>query len=272
MEHSNKILIDDLSTICNGQLQFIRAFDLHCLANDVAWTIRGDFVRYFIGDNSVTNDNIEIYVNALGSDCSMSKLIKDLQVSGLISKILSCVDNVYVCEVLTIYTNQIVKSMITLSVNKYVDATTSLDQMLLCREGLFVSMVAPGGDELNLHNGISVLERLIDIKTKTVKLTKTYLNLPENSFVRAGNASLMKRQDELISSGFNVQGKRIVVTSQGTFECPICMEQKTHFTTLKCKHSFCLKCLASHLELDTGNNSKCPLCRSKIILKLATSL
>jgi hypothetical protein len=272
MDNSNQTPGDGLSTIYHGQLQFLRAFDLHCFANDVTWTIRGDFVRYFLGDDSVSNDNIEIYVNALAPDSSLSKLFQDLQVSGLISKILSSVDDVHVCEVSTIYDNFIVKNTITLCINKYPDVTTSFDQMLLCREGLFVSKVALGVDELNLHNGISVLERLIDIKTKTVNLTKQYINLPGNSFVRFGNANLMKRQEKLINAGFKVQGKRILLTSQTPFECPICMDQKTHFTTLKCKHSFCLNCLASHLELDNGNNNKCPMCRSDIMLKLTNSL
>jgi len=260
----------NLSNILYGQLQFIRAFDLHCCANDVVWGIRGDFARYLLGDETSNNDNIEIFLTTISPDFFVDNFLTSLRVTGLVSKILSNENDVVLCEVSTIYNMHIVKSIVTLCFNKHLDTTTSFDQLLLCKEGLFVSGVSTNNiDELNLHNGISLIERLMDMKAKNVKLTKSYLNLPENTFVRFGNARLMKNQNKLIETGFNVHGSRVLVVSQSdSFECPICMEPKKHFTMLKCKHSFCLGCLASHIELDNSNNSKCPLCRAKIILKL----
>ncbi|KAL3891424.1 hypothetical protein ACJMK2_003686 [Sinanodonta woodiana] len=49
--------------------------------------------------------------------------------------------------------------------------------------------------------------------------------------------------------------------------CPICLEQFNIPRQLPCAHSFCEKCLQSHITTQAGkitelSNIKCPVCRN----------
>ncbi len=50
-------------------------------------------------------------------------------------------------------------------------------------------------------------------------------------------------------------------------DCPICLEKLTNNNTVKtsCNHYFCINCI--NRQLDTNNNLKCSLCRSKLDVK-----
>ncbi len=57
-------------------------------------------------------------------------------------------------------------------------------------------------------------------------------------------------------------------TSMSTFNCPICLEDgvekwKGH-SLIRCRHQFCLPCLANHIKLSPTTKVKCPCCPIKM--------
>lgn len=46
-------------------------------------------------------------------------------------------------------------------------------------------------------------------------------------------------------------------------ECPICIDNINNMITLPCNHSFCSKCINSHIDISGTYFFNCPLCRKQ---------
>lgn len=120
-------------------------------------------------------------------------------------------------------------------------------------------------DKLNQFNGISLMERIINLKQNNqISQLQEYDN-HSGWFSQAHNANLLKRTEQLTSEGFNLKGdiaKFIYDCTEGM--CPICQDECDKYVLLECTHAFCIKCITNHMILSV-NGAKCPMCRSRIM-------
>jgi hypothetical protein len=151
------------------------------------------------------------------------------------------------------------------------DHYSSIDSLTLTPTGLTLSKRDAFIDENNLNNGIALFERLMEVHTKQIHLVKSYFNASNNHHVRVSNATLIREQHKLLMEGFTFLGPCSALQTKfgHTEDCPICLTRENKiFTTISCSHTFCVCCLASHMEKKGDNHGKCPLCRTEIVLIL----
>jgi len=252
-----------------SRLQFLRALDVHCSANHVNWNLFGKFLRdFFRGDNiEFLKVDMEIYLRC-DYGISFCKFIKSMQITGLINNIKGY-DTHYNATAAVTLNNVAHTFPVIFYMNRLPDCTIAFDNLALTSAGLCTLRTDSRHDELNLNTGIAVFERLIDTRCKNAKLTKRFFNLPDNVYIRYDNAQLIKLHSSLIEDGYKIIGSNTLNIRHDTaFECPICFENKSFYTILKCEHSFCLSCIANHFEHDGDNHGKCPLCRRSALLEL----
>jgi len=254
-----------------SRLQFLRALDVHCSANNVTWNLFGRFLRDFIGgyNTDYLSVDMELYLASDHYNICFSKFIKSMQITGLISNTRSY-DSQYTATAVITLNNKAYTFKVIFYCNRMPDCTIAFDNLALTSAGLCVLRTDSKYDELNLNSGIAVFERIIDTRCKIAKITKRFFNLPDNTYIRYDNAQLIKLYSSLIENEYKITGSNILNVSQDTtFECPICFENKPYSTTLKCQHTFCLMCIAKHLEHNGDNHGKCPLCRRSALLDIS---
>jgi hypothetical protein len=259
--------------ILDGKLQFIRSLELCCRQHNVIWNISGDFIKELIGDkHGDGSGNMEIYL--FSSSGRNKDIVKDLQILNIVKDVMYHNNHInpkhYSARVEFIYSNeQKFVFPVLFYLDGYNDAVSSNDQLVLSAHGLSVLILDSNVDYINQTNGIAMLQRIIDMKMKRINLLQSYFNIPGNLVVRRKNAELMLAQNEYINDGYSVYGNNVLdVQKRSIIECPICYECSQNTTTLECGHAFCLKCLASHMNTNELNASTCPMCRSRIVLKI----
>lgn len=257
--------------ILDGKLQFIRTLEICCHQHNVIWNISGDFIKEILGKEGGDNDKyMEIYL--FSSNGRNKDVIKDLQILNIVKDMEYHNKNPkhYSARVEFIYSNeQKLSFSVLFYLDGYNDAVGSNDQIILSAHGLSIIMLDSNIDYVNQTTGIAMLQRIIDIKMNRVNLLQSYYNIPGNSVVRKKNAELMLVQNKYINNNYSVSGNSVLDVQKGSIiECPICYESNKNTTTLDCGHTFCLKCLASHMNTNELNASMCPMCRSRIVLKI----
>lgn len=257
--------------ILDGKLQFIRTLEICCHQHNVIWNISGDFIKEILGKEGGDND-MEIYL--FSSNGRNKDVVKDLQILNIVKDVVYHNDNInakhYSARVEFIYSNeQKLSFSVLFYLDGYNDAVSSNDQLILSAHGLSMLMLDSNMDYINQTTGIAMLQRMIDIKMNRVNLLQSYYNIPGNAVVRKKNAELMLVQNKYINDNYSVFGNNVLdVQKRSILECPICYECSQNTTTLECGHAFCLKCLASHMNTNESNASTCPMCRTRIVLKI----
>jgi hypothetical protein len=256
------------STLARAQLQFVRILDTFCSKEDVLWNISGKFVKEILtSHNEYANLEVNLYSKEPGS---ANKIIRDLQVIKVIKRVrgklepnlshYSCA--VEILEGITIHSFDVIV---------YIDysrtLTSSFDNIVLSPSGLILNSLDPKHDQYNVTTGIALLERLVDLRLKEVRLSGSYLNVNMNINVRKRNARLMRTHESFLNEGFTILGDDILKISKMEEECPICYDKDLNCTQLKCGHTFCVQCLATHMSKNETHSSTCPLCRGLIVLE-----
>ncbi|NBU34191.1 hypothetical protein EB118_08825 [bacterium] len=128
----------------------------------------------------------------------------------------------------------------------------TMDAIALTSSGLILLEKEPLFDYLNANHGIALMDRLVDLSEKSINLLKPLI-------AQRGSAETLRFVGDILAESLDVKG---IMHTSDSRECPVCMENN-RLLTLRCKHSFCGGCLASHIECE---HAKCPLCRAVIKL------
>lgn len=247
-----------------AKLQFIRIVDIFCNSKDILWNIGGSFIRNVLSQGN-NNEELEIYLYS--KEQSLAKVIlAELKIINIIKTTNTHTSSKISCGIEILHDDIVYTFDVIFFIDCSKRQTTSFDDIVLTSAGLTINSLNPKHDECNLNAGIAILDRLIDIKSKTFKLSGTYLNMNFNINVRKKNAKLMRTQDAFINEGYTIMGDQNLKIFKSNDECPICYESSLNFTTLKCGHTFCVQCLASHMDKTETHSSSCPMCRALIIL------
>lgn len=248
-----------------ARIQFIRILDRVAEARKVTWKIVGDYAK------QVAIGGYPGLVNRLDFVLTSNKqyanggvdLIRDLYIMGFVvewnKEVEYSYTKVWILEHgfdCVFYENK----------PNFVFAS---DQISLSTAG--ISLIHMDAfDILNMNKGISLMERLAGLRSRTETLVMPLHNIPENAKIRNKNASIIKRMNTALRSGYNIKGDSTLVMDKITdmATCPICFENDRFTTTLECNHTFCLECLASHMERIGDCHSKCPMCRRPLMLNL----
>jgi hypothetical protein len=256
------------STFIRAQLQFVRILDRFCSNKDVLWNISGSFVRSILTttNNDYVNLEVHLYSKEPGS---ANDVLKDLKIVKIIKQMRGKLDlnprhytcSIEILEGTTIHTFDV---MFHIDVSR--TQMSSFDNIVLSPVGLVLNSLDPKHDELNVTTGIALLSRLVDLKMKEIRLSGSYYNVNMNINIRKRNAQLMRAQDSFLNEGFTILGDYVLKISKLEEECPICYEKELNCTKLKCGHTFCVQCLATHMSKIEMHSSTCPLCRGLIVL------
>lgn len=254
--------------ILNAKLQFLRTLEVCCKQQRVIWNIAGSFVKNILGDSDY-NDTMDVFlISPINSNNNVTKsVLNDLEILQVIKKIKYNAECTHAKCVIDIC---LTEKLFTFKVMFHIDCppsfSTSTDQLILSNNGLSVSSFFSSYDAINQTGGIAMLQRLIEIRKKEITLFGNYYNIPSNLTIRIKNAHLMKSQKYYMQSGYTIKGQNILAMSKVSDECPVCYEPNKISTNLLCGHTFCVSCIASHIEQDNTSSSHCPLCRDPIRL------
>ena len=243
-----------------ARIQFIRILDRIAEARKVTWKILGDYAKQVaLGGNPGSVSRLEFLLTSN----KPYDLVIDLYVMGFVKKLEKELDywwtevEIYGCSFECIFYEH---------KNNYVFAS---DQISLSASGIsLIQMDAL--DVINMNKGIGLIDRLSGLRSKVETLIMPIYNVPENIHVRGNNASIIRRLNTAVKNGYKIKGDSTLVIEKLSLmtPCPVCFENDRFTTKLQCNHTFCLECLASHMERVGDCHGKCPLCRRTLMLTL----
>lgn len=263
-----------------ARIHFMRVFDTFCTSKGLTWTLYGDFLRHFLSGiptkESVMTFNIKctdfrgVPVSS-GQICErLHNVIKTMELIGMVGKKTVIVDTTLVCDIQIMTNDQITVGFpIFLYCGSSYPKMFSCDSLGLTSSGLIVTQ-HPDIDYFNNSVGVALLQRLFELKTKTTIPLESYVNEPEDRNIRLHNVSLIGRENALLKEGFSIAGPHLHMeeTPNDNDVCPICLDDESKQTKLHCGHTICLTCVSRHMQRRGSNHSKCPFCRSPIMLTI----
>ena len=261
-----------------ARMHFMRIFDTFCNQNSLTWTLYGDFLRHLLSGMSTKDTTMTFAmkgVNFRGIPLSneqvilqTNEVIKLLQMIGMVRQKTHISDATMIFDVEVLNSD---KSLARFPVFIYCGTTVykpfSCDSIGLTPAGLIVNK-HPDIDYFNNSFGVALLQRLFELRQKCVKPLKSYVNEPGNRNSRLENVSIMYKENTLLKEGFSIDGPRLLIEQNANNDvCAICFEESRQ-TKLQCGHLICLDCLSKHMQRRGDSHSKCPLCRSPIMLSI----
>lgn len=137
------------------------------------------------------------------------------------------------------------------------EAGFSCDDLALTQTGITLLNRHKELDAANCSMGIALMQRLGELRRRELRPLAKFDKVGVNA------AKLLMREDGLRQDGFAIVGDGPHVTMSQE-PCPICLEQNRRHVTLACRHSFCMRCIASHMQIPEPRHVQCPLCRQEI--------
>ena len=151
---------------------------------------------------------------------------------------------------------------------------TLQDKLYKSEENLNFEIDKLKSNEMKLNNFITFLESLSSLEYSEIKPVIDNINILSTklsnleSFKKAKKDYATERKNILKYIYLLRKVNKMNVTNM----CVVCMDdQVTHFIN-PCGHTFCKKCLETHLEIDDINNTdtisndkKCPVCRKYVL-------
>jgi len=282
-----------------ARVHFMKVFGILADHHGLQWSIVGGFLRRLFSNAPIAG-NLDILLTNRSTSAAISsgtalhsllsvnahfqKVIKELEIIGFLKDVRGssatgytgtvavCVgDDADPAAIREVAFELVVK----LSSLAQYTPQCSADSLSLSSTGL-ISTSIESIDRLNPSPGITILERLVDLRLKTVSLCGTYYNNGvADAQGRKANSQLMLKEHKLWLEGFQVTGNTIVrphaaTTIDPNDSCPICFEKTSPLVEIQCKHAFCIPCLAKHMSLRGESHGRCPLCRAEISLGTGT--
>ena len=266
-----------------ARTHFMRIFDTFCSQHGLTWTLYGDFLRHLLSGMPTKETTMTFAIKGrnfrgipLCSEQLIQKLndvIKLLEMIGMVRSKTQISDATRIFDVeITNSDQSIARFPVFLYCGSTLYQPFSCDSIGLTPAGLIVSK-HPDIDYFNNSFGVALLQRLFELKQKCVMPLKQYTNEPANRNSRLQNVSIMYKENTLLKEGFSINGPHLHI-EQNTDEnvsssdvCAICFEESLQ-TKLQCGHLICLDCLSKHMQMCGDSHSKCPLCRSPIMLSI----
>jgi hypothetical protein len=282
-----------------ARIQFIRSLALLCKNHGVEWTIVGGFLRRMLSGARITGSNLDILISspshaaanhhnmmishALEFNSRVQAVFLDLEVLGVISgPFIKLPERPYswTCEAVMYFETrfEVIVDAFPAGINNTFSPLFSSDNLSLTPAALELSALPlsqTNVDRVNTCPGISLLDRLAELRCGNVRMTARYYNqeeyidretgenFPDNPYLRRQNAHLMLREHSLFQQGLNVVG---ALQRAPPSACPVCLEAKEDLVELECRHAFCIPCLAGHISGNGDARGRCPLCRRRVQL------
>jgi hypothetical protein len=248
-----------------ARIQFIRILDRVAEARKVTWKIVGDYAKQVaLGGNPGLVSQLEIVLTPNKQYTQGGgELIRDLYIMGFVTQWNQELE--YSNTKVEIFGHNF-ECVFYEHKHSYVFAS---DQISLSTGGISVVQM-DAFDFLNMNKGISLIERLSGLRSRIETQIIPLHNMPENVTIRGKNALIIRRVNNALRNSYTIKGDSTLaidkITDMST--CPVCFENDRFTTTLECSHTFCLECLASHMERSGDCHGKCPMCRRPLMLKI----
>lgn len=260
-------------------LQFMRVLSIQCKHVGLKWQLIGACVRAIVCQRKeVPSLDIVLTHKRKPSFQAIRSLVYELEVMGYISKADAGATTTPLNATVTMAVGTTTKSfdVVFHCGPIYHDGVLESASMLqfscdfLCIDdnGIGVIERDPINDHYNPCAGLSVLERYAELQQNSTKMTGKYVFKMPLGVIRTHNAMLLRRQAELEISGIRVIGGVKMHGPQGDDGCPVCMDNhQAQYVTLECGHTFCVECLAKHMEEKTSPDTRhlCMICRRAIV-------
>lgn len=253
-----------------AKTQFIRVVDRLADMRKVSWKVVGDFVRNMISPDDMSveeqeSSKLEFMMTNKCTTTGTIDIINDLFVMKYITHWVS--NDCTIDAKVQIYLENTKVEINCVFHERYYSCVLASDQIVLTQSGLSLLYYGEHQDSYNMNKGIALVQRLGELREKHDSLVMMYTNSPTDNFVRLTNSKIMRKQYFAIKKGYTVTGNVLLIDNKEKM-CPICYEKQCTNAVLDCLHTFCVECLASHMERMGESHSKCPLCRQPLILKM----
>ena len=277
-----------------SRIQFIRTLALSCNNHGVQWSIVGGFLRRILSGGQIAGSNLDVIISPFQIDNNsyilahavefhnkVQAVFMDLEVLGVVTKPFVMVPGrpySWMCEAAMAYdtTFEVIVDAFPAGITNTFSPTFSSDGISLTHTALQLSAMSPSNvDRVNMCHGISILERIAELRFGSVRMVARYHNdedvglenddtFPEDPRLRRQNAHLMLREYRLaIDEGLDVVG---ALRRAPHASCPVCFEASDNLVELACSHAFCIPCLARHMAGNGNAHGRCPMCRRTVRL------
>lgn len=241
------------------RLQFLTALDIVCARRRCKWTVKGEFIRHLLSNKDYAHSSMTIcltrYPNAQWqSDLErFHNVIEDLAALKYIDQGSKRPVNAET----TIYNSNNQFAVAFICGNNTANCF-DIDAIVMTKHGLTVESTCR-------VRGISLVECLFKVSSRRIKRLMNY------GPCHVTNGDILINEGIMLREGFKIAESPLYYNKEHLQnDCPICYEQLTNvpFTTIGCGHSMCINCLGSHMAKPGANHSQCPMCRTKIFLRV----
>ena len=278
-----------------SRIQFIRTLALSCDNHGVKWSIVGGFLRRMLSGGRIAGSNLDIIISPLQTDDNSYNLahavefhnlvqavFMDLDVHGIVAGPFTRLPDhpfTWVCRAVMLYeiTFEVIVYAYPTGITSTFVPIFSSDNISLTPAALQLSAMALSQvnvDRVNMCHGISILERIAELRFGSVRMVAHYCNeedqedagieSEDDPRLRRHNVHLMMREYRLaMEEGLEVVG---ALRRAPPASCPVCLEAKEDLVELGCSHAFCIPCLARHMVGDGNARGRCPMCRRRVRL------
>jgi len=264
-----------------SRIHFIRILSVICKHHGLEWILVGGFIRRLLSRCPVRGSNLDILLKPL---VPMTVSLFYVKVNKVLAEMFTLGGFEHPFQkthpILHLYEGYFTDRDVGyyVSIQAIQDRHTSLfrpmytsDELVLTSRALQMSEsvlteITPHTLDINNPNsGLCILERLAELRMKQVRMLDSYIYDHGDLQLRQMNANMMKREHDLMEQGITPMGGTLV-QSKTLDPCPICLDTKNIQVKIFCGHSFCIPCLATHIQSMHESSTQCPLCRSNIQL------
>ena len=204
-----------------ARIHFIRVLNVFCEHNHLKWMIAGTFLRRLYGLTPMRGCRMDISLTPNSTSSfpfymRVQRALHEMMLIGYITKETVVSPMVFECKVMMNVDGAVVSFLV------IIDATVShrllfvpqfsSDHLALTPDGLIVrechmgSLVRNETDRMNQNIGISVLDRIIGLRSGVTHMCATYTT--DNNYAsRLDNSRLMLRELEIRQEGLLVRGR-----------------------------------------------------------------
>lgn len=250
-----------MATFKDSVLQVVRLVDQYCIYNGFNWSLYGAFLRKMFSSldaSAMEECPIEFHITSQRNDHILI-LAKNMEITGFVVKY----KTTFQAELRSpTHPDMVIYLNADFPVTQFAEDTLILTQTGICNKTTIDTF-----DTLNITKGIGTLERILNLKENMLTSHSYFLASNAVPSHRFHNMELLKGESDAKEQGFETRGANLNIFKMQD-GCPICYEEGTFGTRLKCGHTFCLKCLSHVLSMEEQHLPRCSLCRKALMFIL----